>query len=488
MSGLRRRRAQSSSRAEEIVTAELRARRAQPDRPVHRAADSLLSWASAAPLHTRGLVNWAGLLLALSGARLVLENLLTYGLRVSAAGWATFLLGAAGQPHHYPVLYLLAALHLPLLATLHLERLLSAGRLAASTATGLHCATLVLVFALPVLLINLPALKFGLVSAVLACGGYCVIGLKLVSYIQVNSWCRSPRAGRLAREKSYVTPAELRRGGEAREGEEEAREKGGLVTYPDNLSLRDLYYFMLAPTLCYELNFPRTTRIRKTFLLRRLLEVVLLTQLVLALTQQWIIPDLLNSLVPFSRTDLPVATERLIRLSLPNHIIWLLGGYLVFHSCLNISGEVLHFADRQFYRDWWNSPNFSRFWQDWNLPVHRWFLRHLYKPLVAAGWSRTSAVFLVFLVSSLLHEYTVSVPLRILKPWLFLGFMCNVPLVQLSSWLEARLGARAGNLSMWLFLVMGQPLLVMTYYHDYVVEHHGPALIHHYGHLNSTQL
>ena len=79
---------------------------------------------------------------------------------------------------------------------------------------------------------------------------------------QVNSWCRSPRAGRLPREKSYVTPAELRRGGEAREGEAEAREEGGLVTYPDNLSLCDLYYFVLAPTLCYELNFPRTTRIR----------------------------------------------------------------------------------------------------------------------------------------------------------------------------------------------------------------------------------
>ena len=27
---------------------------------------------------------------------------------------------------------------------------------------------------------------------------------------------------------------------------------------------------------------------------------------------------------------------------------------------------------------------------------------------------------------------------------------------QLSSWLETRLGARAGNLSMWLFLMMGQ--------------------------------
>lgn len=36
-----------------------------------------------------------------------------------------------------------------------------------------------------------------------------------------------------------------------------------LVQYPDNLTFRDLYYFILAPTLCYELNFPRTQRIRK---------------------------------------------------------------------------------------------------------------------------------------------------------------------------------------------------------------------------------
>ena len=42
--GLRRRRTMSSSRAEGIVTAELRARRQQPDRPIHRPTDSLLSW------------------------------------------------------------------------------------------------------------------------------------------------------------------------------------------------------------------------------------------------------------------------------------------------------------------------------------------------------------------------------------------------------------------------------------------------------------
>ena len=40
------------------------------------------------------------------------------------------------------------------------------------------------------------------------------------------------------------------------------------------LSIIDLGYFLVTPTLCYELNFPRTPRIRKTFLLRRTIESV----------------------------------------------------------------------------------------------------------------------------------------------------------------------------------------------------------------------
>lgn len=39
--------------------------------------------------------------------------------------------------------------------------------------------------------------------------------------------------------------------------------RSSLVQYPDNLNFADLYYFIFAPTLCYELNFPRTQRIRK---------------------------------------------------------------------------------------------------------------------------------------------------------------------------------------------------------------------------------
>lgn len=46
------------------------------------------------------------------------------------------------------------------------------------------------------------------------------------------------------------------------------------VQYPNNLTLGDIYYFTFAPTLCYELNFPRSQRIRKRFLIRRGFEMV----------------------------------------------------------------------------------------------------------------------------------------------------------------------------------------------------------------------
>ena len=46
--------------------------------------------------------------------------------------------------------------------------------------------------------------------------------------------------------------------------DEDEHEQGDvfLVTYPNNLNLKDLYYYIAAPTLCYELNFPRSVFMR----------------------------------------------------------------------------------------------------------------------------------------------------------------------------------------------------------------------------------
>ncbi|KAI8427896.1 hypothetical protein MSG28_002247 [Choristoneura fumiferana] len=228
----------------------------------------------------------------------------------------------------------------------------------------------------------------------------------------------------------------------------------GLVRYPDNLNLKDLFYFLLAPTLCYELNFPRTTRIRKRFLIKRLLEVVFGVNLVLALFQQWMIPSVTNSIVTFSQMEYIKILERLLKLAVPNHFMWLCFFYLSFHSFLNLMGELLHFADRHFYADWWNANNIGVFWRTWNLPVHKWAVRHVYIPITELGYSKTTASAAVFLISALFHEYLVSVPLQMFRVWAFLGMMVQPPLSVISRFAEVKFGSRWGNIIVWSSIIL----------------------------------
>ncbi|KPJ15100.1 Diacylglycerol O-acyltransferase 1 [Papilio machaon] len=239
----------------------------------------------------------------------------------------------------------------------------------------------------------------------------------------------------------------------------------------DNLNLKDLLYFLFAPTLCYELNFPRTTRIRKRFLIKRIVEVVFGVNLVMALFQQWMIPTVTNSVHQFSEMNMIKMAERLLKLAVPNHLIWLCFFYLTFHSFLNLMGELLHFADRNFYNDWWNANNIATFWSSWNRPVHMWALRHVYIPITDRGYGKSNASIVVFFLSAFFHEYLVSVPLQMFRIWAFLGMMAQPPLSIISRFAEVRLGPRWGNIIVWSSLILGQPLAIMMYYHDYALTH-----------------
>ena len=46
----------------------------------------------------------------------------------------------------------------------------------------------------------------------------------------------------------------------------------------------DMAYFVLAPTLCYELNFPRTPKIRVVFVIRRICEAVSILRIYIDVT------------------------------------------------------------------------------------------------------------------------------------------------------------------------------------------------------------
>ncbi|XP_065357805.1 diacylglycerol O-acyltransferase 1 [Calliphora vicina] len=472
----RYRRTQSVTRAEEITTKEEKQRKEQPDKPIHRPRDSLFSWSSGFSNFT-GLVNWGFLLLTIGGFRLCLENLLKYGIRINPIEWYFFLSGKnKGEGHSSLFLISYSIVHLSI--CLMVEKGLAMEIIAEGLGMFIQVTNIIVFVVLPVVIMHLKGHLFSLMGASTVCFFYSILFLKLWSYVQVNMWCRqtyhtkqyNPR-----KRRPSITLAQLKNG-QLDEEDEKDEDVPVLIQYPDNLSYKDLFYFLCAPTLCYELNFPRTTRIRKRFLLKRILEVVFGVNVVMALFQQWIIPSVRNSLIPFSNMDVGLATERLLKLALPNHLVWLCFFYLTFHSFLNAIGEILHFADRNYYNDWWNANNIDTFWRTWNMPVHRWCVRHLYIPVVQMGYSSRQASTIVFLISAFFHEYLVSVPLQTYKIWAFLGMMGQIPLSAISKTIERSLGPRMGNIIVWASIILGQPLCIMMYYHDYVITHFTDAL------------
>jgi hypothetical protein len=124
------------------------------------------------------------------------------------------------------------------------------------------------------------------------------------------------------------------------------------------------------------------------------------------------------------------------------------------------------------YTNRWNSPCVASYWRSWNTPVHKWLLRTVYFPAIGTfGLSRYNAMVLTFFVSAVMHELAIGVPLRMVRGWAFWGIMFQVPLITLTEAIRRRLKSDAlGNMIFWCsFCVLGQPVAVLAYFHDYMV-------------------
>ncbi|XP_065314095.1 diacylglycerol O-acyltransferase 1-like [Gordionus sp. m RMFG-2023] len=469
------------------------------EKKIHHAKESLFTSSSGFGNY-RGLFNLAMILLVISHSRLALENVIKYGILVDPIAWLTFFLK---DPYHWPCTCLLLFSNVYAVSSFAIEKMMSKHRLNQTLGLTLQAFICINLLTFPAIVLLL--VKPNPIAAVLTLGMYTVIFLKLVSYTAVNKWCRdasrSPStigSGAKSQSDSIREKQKLgdKNGGDNNDEDVDAVVEKDMVyvkresrveesiyaynddkdlkilygrkpvVYPDNLTLKDLYYFLLVPTFCYELNFPKTQRIRKLFLFKRVMEMIFLFQLMLGLIQQWIIPTINNAMAPFSSMDYLRMSERLLKLAIPNHLIWLIFFYWLFHSCFNAIAEIMYFADRNFYNDWWNAVTINEFWQSWNIPVHRWCSRHLYFPLLDLGVHKMVASVIVFMVSAFFHEYLLSVPLHMFRLWAFSGMLMQVPLAFLVS---KYMTGQWGNILVWLSLILGQPICILMYFHDYYV-------------------
>lgn len=440
---------------------------ARTDHPIHRHADSLFSTSSGFS-DFRGFLNLAVLLLVLSSARVALENAIKYGLLVDPILFAQLFIS---NPYSLPNFLIVLSCNIYIIVSLLVEKQLACGRISETFGCVLHIINLSLELIIPVsVILKLhPNPVFSSV-ALLICS---MVFLKLISYKQTLKWSRDharkfnkQRKYRRSRQSVSSTVGPVNGFDDDMNGHVNVRK---ITEYPDNLTLSDLYYFMLVPTLCYELDFPRSRRSRKRFLAKRVFEVVFISGLILALIQQWVLPLINNALVPFSEMQLPMMVERILKLALPNFCIWLLWFYMTFHSLFNVVGEILSFGDREFYQDWWNAESVTEFWQKWNIPVHRWAVRHLYKPMLLAGYSKLQGSLAVFILSAFFHELLVSVPLGLFRLYAFIGMLMQIPLAILTGKLQGTL-PKLCNVIVWLSLIIGQPIAVLMYYVDYYIQ------------------
>ncbi|KKA18953.1 Diacylglycerol O-acyltransferase [Rasamsonia emersonii CBS 393.64] len=180
--------------------------------------------------------------------------------------------------------------------------------------------------------------------------------------------------------------------------------------YPQNITIANLTYFWLAPTLVYQPVYPRTPCIRWSFVGKRLLEFVVLSVFIWLTSAQYAAPVLRNSLDKIAVLDFTSIVERIMKLSTISLIIWLAGFFALFQSLLNALAEVMRFGDREFYSDWWNSWSVGMYWRSWNKPVYLFMKRHIFSPLVGRGWNPFAASVMVFIFSAVLHELLVGVP------------------------------------------------------------------------------
>lgn len=89
-------------------------------------------------------------------------------------------------------------------------------------------------------------------------------------------------------------------------------------------------------------------------------------------------------------------------------IVAYLGGYVCIFQTMKIIRELLCYDCEVFCGEFWRATDIKEYWKTWNLPVHNWFQHHVLGALRKRGWNVYLCVFMVFLISGLIHDYAVT--------------------------------------------------------------------------------
>ncbi|KAK0489169.1 MBOAT, membrane-bound O-acyltransferase family-domain-containing protein [Armillaria novae-zelandiae] len=222
------------------------------------------------------------------------------------------------------------------------------------------------------------------------------------------------------------------------------------IVWPNNITFKNFAVYQLIPTLVYELEYPRTDKIRPLYIFEKTTATFGTFALLYSVTETFILP----------KTEAPGSFLRsLLELSLPFMLAYLLLFYIIFECICNAFAELSYLMLHR-----WNSTSWDEFSRKWNKPVHMFLLRHVYASTMASyKLSRTSAMFITFFLSACVHELVMVIVTQKIRMYLFLLQLIQIPLIALSRMPIIKQNQMLGNVVFWLGLYAGFPLLCVAY-------------------------
>ena len=234
----------------------------------------------------------------------------------------------------------------------------------------------------------------------------------------------------------------------------------GNVTYPKNFTWSNYLDYLLCPTLCYEIEYPRTEHINWTSLNAKIIATFGCIFLLTVTSEEFILPVLIDASHALAQPGVSVAESLLILsetvswLLFPFMLTFLLVFLVIFEYVLGAFAEITRFADRHFYSDWWNSTDWMEFSREWNIPVYSFLRRHVYsasRPHIGKG----NATVITFLVSAVGHEIVMACITKKIRGYGFVCQMLQLPIVMLQRTRWVRGKQTLNNVCFWCSMVMG---------------------------------
>ncbi|KAH7141320.1 MBOAT, membrane-bound O-acyltransferase family-domain-containing protein [Dactylonectria estremocensis] len=242
----------------------------------------------------------------------------------------------------------------------------------------------------------------------------------------------------------------------------------GNVTYPRNLTWGNYCDYIFCPTLCYEIEYPRTSSINWTSLIAKIIATFGCIFLLTIISEEFILPVLVDASTRLEIVRGSVSESALI---LAETISWLLFPFMltfllvflvIFEYILGAFAEITCFGDRHFYSDWWNSTDWMEFSREWNVPVYSFLRRHVYgasRPRIG----RSGATVITFLISAVGHEIVMACITKKLRGYGFVCQMLQLPIVMLqrTRWVRGR--QTLNNVCFWCSMILGLSLICALY-------------------------